>query len=254
MFKSLCILLALALLAGTAPAHASAAGSAAAGPLYLPLIRNGAARTVVPGLPFDPFATFSGQATTYAYTGGGACTRDPIPSGPLVGAINDPQYYGALLCGAYLTVTGPAGTAQVLVVDLCPGCAAGDLDLDTPAFQAITGATDGRYPITWRLTSPALAGPIGYRFQGSNPYYVKVQVLNHRNPVYRVELDTGAGGFVALARTADGFFQYNSASPLGALTLRVTDIYSHTLTDSGIPIATNNTDIFTGHAQFLPAP
>jgi expansin (peptidoglycan-binding protein) len=247
-------MLALVLLASAVPAQASGRAPAAAGPLYLPLIRNGAARAVVPGLPFDPFASFSGQATTYAYTSGGACTRDPIPAGTLVGAINDPQYYGSLLCGAYLTVSGPAGTAQILIVDLCPGCAAGDLDLDTPAFQAVTGASDGRYPITWKLTSPALAGPIVYRFQGSNPYYVKVQVLNHRNPVYRVELDTGAGGFVALTRTADGFFQYNSAGPLGALTLRVTDIYGNTLTDAGIPIATNSTDVFAGHAQFPPAP
>ena len=142
----------------------------------------------------------------------------------------------------------------MLIADLCPGCASGDLDLSTAAFAAVTGATDGRYPISWRLASPPLSQPIGYRFQGSNPYYIKVQVIDHRNPVYLIELDTGAGGFVALERTSDGFFQYSSASPLAVLALRVTDIYSNTLTDSGIPIASNNNDVFAGHAQFPPAP
>jgi len=253
--RAVSILVVLTVLVGIAsPAHAAVLRPAAATSIYLPLVRKAGERSVVPGLPFDPFVTYSGDATTYSYTGGGACTRDPIPDGTLVGAINAPQFYGSILCGAYLSVNGPVGTTQVLIVDLCPSCASGDLDLDTAAFQAITGATDGRYPITWQLVSPPLIGPIGYRFQGSNPYYVKVQVIDHRNPIYLIELDTGAGNFVPLDRTADGFFQYNSTSPLGAQTLRVTDIYNNTLTDSGIPIATNSQDVFAGHAQFPPAP
>jgi expansin (peptidoglycan-binding protein) len=250
------ILLALTLLPSVgAPARAAGPPQPSANlSTYLPLVQKASPRTVVPGLPFDPFASYSGQATTYTYTSGGACTRDPIPAGTLVGAINAPQFYNSLLCGAYLTVTGPAGTAQVLIVDLCPGCPAGDLDLDTPAFQAITGATDGRYPITWQLTSPPLSGPIGYRFQGSNPFYVKVQVIDHRNPVYSIELDTGGGNFVPLTRTADGFFEYNPGSALGSLRLRVTDIYNNRLIDSGIPIASNSQQVFVGHAQFPAAP
>jgi len=253
--RAILILLALTVLAGIAvPAHAAGPRPAAATSIFLPLVQKAGEHSVVPGLPFDPFIGYSGNATTYTYTGGGACTRDPIPAGTLVGAINAPQYYGSILCGAHLSVTGPVGTAQVLIVDLCPSCASGDLDLDTAVFQAITGATDGRYPITWRLISPPLSGPIGYRFEGSNPFYIKVQVIDHRNPIYLIELDTGAGSFVPLERTADGFFQYNSSSPLGLLTLRVTDIYNNTPTDSGIPIAPNSQDVFAGHAQFPSAP
>lgn len=255
MKRALCLLFAFVAVCGIgAPAQAAAPQPRSAAALYLPLLQKPGQPGVVPGLPFDPFARSSGDATTYAYTSGGACTRDPIPAGTLVGAINAPQYYGSIMCGAYLSVTGPSGTAQVLIVDLCPSCPAGDLDLDTPAFQAVTGATDGRYPITWRLVSPPLSGPIGYRFQGSNPYYIKVQVINHRNPVYSVDLDTGAGGFVPLSRTADGFFQKAFSSPQGALTLRVTDIYSNTLIDSGIPIASDSQQVFPGHAQFPAAP
>lgn len=255
MQRAIGILLALALLASiSAPTHAAGPRLAADTLIYLPLMQKPALPTVVPGLPLDPFATFSGDATTYSYTSGGACTRDPIPASTLVGAINQPQYYNSLLCGAYLSVTGPVGTAQVLIVDLCPGCAAGDLDLDTAAFQAVTGTNDGRYPISWQLVSPPLAGPIGYRFQGSNSYYVKVQVINHRNPVYRIELATGVSSYIALPRTADGFFEYSSGSALGSLTLRVTDIYSNTLIDSGIPIATDDQQVFVGHAQFPAGP
>ena len=255
MRRAVVLLFALTCVAGiVAPARAAAPLPAAGATLFLPLIRNAGARTVAAGLPFDPFASHSGDATTYTYSSGGACTRDPIPPGTLVGAINAPQYYGSIMCGAYLSVSGPAGSALVLIVDLCPGCLSGDLDLNTDAFQAVTGATDGRYPVSWRIVSPPLSGVIGYRFQGSNPYYIKVQVINHRNPVYQIELDAGAGGFVALDRTSDGFFQRNSPTALGALTLRVTDIYGNTLVDSGIPISNNSQQVFTGHAQFPPAP
>ena len=67
----------------------------------------------------------------------------------------------------------PLTTQYVLVSNLCPECKAGDLD------QEIAG--DGRWTIQWYPVQCAVGStPFVYSFQNSNPYYVKMQVSNHR--------------------------------------------------------------------------
>ena len=220
--------------------------------IYLPVLaKSGDGDPVVAGLPFDPFATYSGDGTAYEYTGGGNLTRDSISRNTYIAAINQQQYFNGLLCGAYVMVTGPSGSLPVLIVDRCPECVAGDLDLEIAALQAIAGTGDGRHPISWRLISPPIGRTIGYRFQGSNPFYVKVQILFHRNPIARVEIEHG-GAFVELTRSSDGFFLYFPSGALGPITLRVTDIYGNRITDSATPIAVNNTTIFELYWRFPP--
>jgi hypothetical protein len=69
-------------------------------------------------------------------------------------------------------VTGPKGVVTVRIVDLCPECKAGHLDLSREAFAQIADLTQGRVPITWQVVSPALAGPIAYHFKdGSNQWW-----------------------------------------------------------------------------------
>ncbi len=46
-------------------------------------------------------------------------------------------------------VTGPKGMVKVRIVDLCPGCAFGGLDLSEQAFGAIAALSAGRVKITW---------------------------------------------------------------------------------------------------------
>lgn len=223
--------------------------------IYLPLLQIGSAPAALPSLPFDPFATRAGDATMYDYNRIGNCTLDPLPPGTLLAAMNQADYNGSALCGAYLEVIGARGTVQVVVADRCPGCSSGDLDLNLPAFEELTGATTGRFPIRWRIISPPLVGPIAYRFQGSNPYYAKVQVLNHRNPIYSIEARVPSGSWVQLTRLNDNFFVIpNNAipEPYGTLTLRTTDIYGNTISDSKIAIV--NDIKIPGIGQFPPAP
>src|SRR5690606_1312697 len=143
-------------------------------------------------LPFDPNAVHSGEGTYYAADGSGNCSCDPSPDDLMVAALNTPDYHGSMLCGAYIEVTGPRGSVVVRVVDRCPECAAGDVDLSPQAFERIAALSAGRVPITWRLLSPVLSGPIVYRFkEGSNPWWTAVQIRNHRNPIYKVEAQIG---------------------------------------------------------------
>lgn len=67
----------------------------------------------------------------------------------------------------------PLTTQYVLVSNLCPECKAGDLD------QEIAG--DGRWTIEWYPVQCAVGStPLVYSFQGSNAYYIKMQISNHR--------------------------------------------------------------------------
>jgi expansin (peptidoglycan-binding protein) len=93
----------------------------------------------------------SGEATYYNAEGKGACGIE-TPADYLVAAINDEQYSKAN-CGRCVSVTGPKGTVIVRVIDKCPGCDAGDLDLSETAFTKIADKSAGRVKITWRFTT-----------------------------------------------------------------------------------------------------
>ncbi|CEG81438.1 hypothetical protein RMATCC62417_15645 [Rhizopus microsporus] len=52
-------------------------------------------------------------------------------------------------CGKHITVKGPSGSVTVKIVDTCPGCSSGDVDMSPAAFQKIAKLSQGRVPITW---------------------------------------------------------------------------------------------------------
>jgi expansin (peptidoglycan-binding protein) len=200
----------------------------------------------------NPF--HSGVATYYAATGAGACSFDASPQDLLVAAMNAEEYDNAAACGAYVHVAGPTGTVTVRIVDLCPECQTGHLDLSQEAFAQIADLPQGLAPITWQVVSPALAGPIAYHFKdGSNPWWTAVQIRNHRNPIEKLEYLAAGGQWVAAPRTAYNYFvQTNPGMGPGPYTFRVTDRYGNALTDSGIPHVENGT--VAGAAQFPPGP
>ena len=91
---------------------------------------------------------YSGQATYYAADGTGACGFKATPNDLDVAAMNGSQYKKSW-CGQCVLVTGPNGMVKVRIVDLCPGCAYGGLDLSEEAFGAIAALSAGRVKITW---------------------------------------------------------------------------------------------------------
>ena len=203
--------------------------------------------------PADSNPIHQGIATYYNATGAGACMFDPSPQDLMVSAMNAEEYDNAGACGAYLHVTGPKGEVTVRIVDLCPECRAGHLDLSREAFAQIADLPQGRVPISWQLISPALSGPIAYHFKdGSNQWWTAVQVRNHRNPIARLEYLEGSQ-WVNVPRTSYNYFvQTNPGMGPGPYSFRVTDIYGNQLTDTGIPHIENGT--INGAAQFPRGP
>ena len=185
-------------------------------------------------------AVHSGQATYYYATGGGACSFEPSPDDLMVAAFNEVYYGEADLCGAYVEVTGPKGSVVVRIVDLCPGCLEANLDLDLSqqAFEAIADLARGRVAVTWRVVSPELSGPIAYHFaEGSSQWWTGIQVLNHRNPISRLEYRDGAGNWVSVPRKAWNYFvQTTPAMGPGPYELRVTDAFGNQIMDQDIAL------------------
>jgi expansin (peptidoglycan-binding protein) len=54
------------------------------------------------------------------------------------------------ICNKRIIVTGPKGTVEVSIVDKCPECKKGDVDLSPTAFDMIADRVDGRVAITWK--------------------------------------------------------------------------------------------------------
>lgn len=172
-------------------------------------------------------STFSGEGTFYSGDGTGACSF-PARADMLFAALNAPQFAGAALCGVCAEVTGPDGTVVVPIVDLCPECASGDLDLSPTAFDLIADPVDGRVPITWHEVPCDVAGPVSFHvYDGANPWYLAVHVRNHRNRIVSLERRLDGGSWVALERQAyDVWIESPPAgAPIDAAHLRVTDVY-----------------------------
>jgi expansin (peptidoglycan-binding protein) len=193
--------------------------------------------------------TYTGTGTFYAATGAGSCLFD-ASADLMVAAMNQQDYADAQACGARLAVTGPNGkTIAVRVVDRCPECPVGALDLSQQAFTQLAPASAGTITISWTLLSPALRGPVAYVYkEGSSGSWCGIQVRNHRNPVRTLELKVG-GSWKTLPRQDYNYFESATGAGCGGA-IRITDIYGHQLTDTGIAIRPGVEQ--AGLAQFGP--
>lgn len=213
--------------------------------VWLPLVRQ----KEEPAVPIH-----QGIATYYSANGDGACMFGPSPGDLMVAAMNAEEYDNASVCGSYIFVMGARGNIIVRIVDLCPGCRAGHLDLSREAFARIDNLSLGRVPITWWVVSPNLEGPIAYHFKdGSNQWWTAVQIRNHRNPVAKFEYLNANDQWVTVSRTSYNYFvQTNPGMGPGPYTFRVTDVYGNQLVDSGISHVENGT--VPGAEQFPEGP
>ncbi|KAG0165753.1 hypothetical protein DFQ28_008333 [Apophysomyces sp. BC1034] len=96
---------------------------------------------------------FTGDGTFFN-PGMGSCGGNNGNS-DMIAALNAPQMGQAAnpnlnpMCGKYAKVTGPKGTVRVKIVDTCPPCKKGSLDLSPAAFIKIADLSAGRVPISW---------------------------------------------------------------------------------------------------------
>jgi expansin (peptidoglycan-binding protein) len=184
-------------------------------------------------IQFGP--TYTGYGTYYGATGAGNCMYD-AGGDLMVAAMNQLDYENSQACGDFISITGPKGTVTVKIVDRCPECKAGDVDLSRQAFAKIAAVSAGKVKISWRLLSPSLATPVAYRYkEGSSRYWCAIQVRNHRNPIRSLWVDIG-GAWRKLPRQDYNYFVSADGVGCGG-TIRIADIYGNVLTDKNIKLS-----------------
>ena len=177
-----------------------------------------------------------GEGTYYGADGSGNCSYDPSPGDLLVAAMNDPQYANSSVCGMCADVTGPLGKVTVRIVDRCPECKTGDLDLSLQAFTRIAEQSAGRVKISWVPVACTVSGPVSFRFkEGSSQYWMAVQVRNSRLPINKIELQQG-NSWITLEQQSYNYYIRSSNPGPGPFTFRVTALDGQQLTESGVAL------------------
>ncbi|MFG2082735.1 expansin EXLX1 family cellulose-binding protein [Micromonospora tulbaghiae] len=236
----------LAVRGGAAPACAAPPPLAAGAPVVAlaPM-----AAALPPGVALPPVAalpvaaapplggaTRSGKATFYDSEGaGGNCSRPGAPADRMYVALGPGEYASGASCGGFLDVTGPRGTVRVQVMDQCPECAPGHLDLSAEAFARIADPVQGVVKVSYRaVVNPRLPGPLTFRMkEGSSQWWFAVLVGDHGNPLRSVEVRQN-GSWRAAQRQDYNYWLIESGAGPGPYEIRVTDVYGHRATATGI--------------------
>jgi expansin (peptidoglycan-binding protein) len=182
--------------------------------------------------------TVSGTATYYKSPPGN-CSYPSPPADGLYVALSPSEYASAAACGGYLEVHGPDGSVRVEVVDQCPECAAGHIDLSAAAFAKIAPVSAGQVSVSYtHLANPAVPGPLGLRVkEGSSRYWLALLATNTGNPLASVAVRSPSGGWHDLARADYNYWIAASGVGDGPFTVRLTDTAGHQVTVGGIALS-----------------
>ena len=206
--------------------------------------------------------TVSGIATHYVLSGLPNCSYPSPPANNFFVALSPSEYNSAAACGGYLTVTGPDGSVTVQVVDQCPECASGHIDLSEPAFAQLSPLGAGLINVHYQyLADPALPGPITMEVKsGSSQYWLALLADNTGNPLASVQVETASGGWTSLARASYNYWIAQSGAGSGPFTVRLTDTQGNTVTvrnvalDPGTIQSTGTYMYGAGSTQTPPSP
>ncbi|GGN07882.1 hypothetical protein GCM10011609_54340 [Lentzea pudingi] len=185
--------------------------------------------------PKPAAARRTGVATFYDSDGGGACSYDPGPD-PLTAAMNEADYGNSAACGAFVLVEAGGKSLTVRITNLCPApCRPGQLDLSAEAFAQLAPPVKGEIPITWTIISPETSKTIGIRYKsGSSQYWCGIQVLDHRNPVARLEVQAG-GRWRQLKRAEYNYFLAEDGAGCGG-SIAITDVHGERLVVNALSV------------------
>jgi len=200
------------------------------------LLQNGGSACAAPPAP----SPRSGKATFYDLGDTtGNCSFPGAPANDLFVALGDSEYSGAAACGSYLDVTGPKGKVRVKVIDSCPPCEPGHIDLSRTAFRKIADEVTGIVPVKYRrVTDPAVPGPVSVRLkEGSSRHWFAALIDNHANPLTSVKVASGGGGFRTAHREDYNYWIIDGGAGAGPFTLKLTDVTGRTRTVSGIKLS-----------------
>jgi expansin (peptidoglycan-binding protein) len=185
----------------------------------------------------------TGQATFYRLTdGGGNCSYTGPPSDDLYVALGPAEYRKAGACGGYLRISGPRGTVKAKIVDQCPECGPGHLDMSATAFARIADPKQGLVPVSYRrLVNPPVP-PLSFMVRkGSSQYWLAVLVIDHGNPLTRVRASAPGRAWVDMSHTNYNTWQAGQGMGPGPYTFEVTDDQGHRAVARGLRLSIGET-------------
>jgi len=221
--------------AGEGGAAAASDGDGPAGPAWAGILQAGpaAAHSALARPAVEGHAAFydPGRAA-------GSCGLGPFPAGGWYASLPPSSYASGRACGSYLDVHGPAGPVRAEVVDVCPDCAAGTVNLSRAAFARIADPRRGTVVVSYRpAVDPPLPGPLMLRIAAARRGRLAVQVINHGNRLSSVAASRPGGGWLRLAPDADGYWTgpLRPGRPAGTrISVRITDVAGHQVVLTGI--------------------
>jgi expansin (peptidoglycan-binding protein) len=191
----------------------------------------------------------NGRATYYGADGSGNCGYDPSPNDLDVAAMDAAEWNGSAVCGECVAITGPKGSVTVRIVDQCPDCESGHLDLSQEAFAKIADVSAGNVPITWQVVACSPSGPVQYFIKdGSSQYWTAIQVRNSKYAISKLEWKSGAGAYANVNRVDYNYFVVDQGVGPGPYSVRITSSTGAVLEDTMPAVVASST--ITGGAQF----
>jgi expansin len=190
-----------------------------------------------------------GRATYYAADGSGNCGYDPSPNDLDVAAMDAPEWDNSAVCGECVAVQGPMGSVTVRIVDQCPGCEKGHLDLSLQAFAQIADVTAGNVPITWSVVPCEVTGDLSYLYKdGSSQWWTAIQVRNSKWAIESLEWKSD-GAWLMMARQSYNYFLVSSGMGPNPIQVRVTAVTGEQIIDM-LPAPASSL-LVQGSAQFM---
>ncbi|KAI9982591.1 hypothetical protein PInf_008563 [Phytophthora infestans] len=184
---------------------------------------------------------FTGDATSYTLgeVSAGNCNFmfDPGVDDNYA-ALNSEQWDSTLNCGRCAEVScdddrcsDKTSSQIVYIVDRCPECKQGDLDLSPAVFEAITGSDPSRYRIKWKFVDCPVSGNIEYCTKsGSSSSWLAIQPANFANGVDSIKI---ADQDVTMVDSCY-YFLLNGGSnvDMSAVSVELTSVSGETITET----------------------
>ncbi|KAG3001711.1 hypothetical protein PC120_g20113 [Phytophthora cactorum] len=184
---------------------------------------------------------YTGDATSYTLgqVSAGNCNFMYDPGvGDNYAALNSEQWDSTHNCGRCAEVScddarcsDTTSTQIVYIVDRCPECKQGDLDLSPTVFKTLTGSDPSRYTIKWKFVDCPVSGNIEYCTKsGSSSSWLAIQPANYASGVASMKI---ASQDVTMVDSCY-YFLLNGGSnvDMSAVSVELTSVSGETITET----------------------
>ncbi|EFX06552.1 extracellular cellulase [Grosmannia clavigera kw1407] len=187
-----------------------------------------------------------GEATFYGgNVVGGACSLSAytLPSSLFGTAYSGAVWDNAANCGRCVQVTGPSGSSiKAMIVDECPECAEGHLDLFQNAFAELADISKGVISTSYSFVECGISSPIVLHSKsGTSAYWFSMQVINANEGVAKFEVSTDGGStWQSTTRSDYNFFENASGFGTSTVDVRITSTSGTTIEVSSVSVASDS--------------